>query len=317
MSARRSAAASRAQTTALGASRAAFRNSRFAIQNTAFQIGDFAVQVASGTSAMRAFAQQTPQLLGGFGVAGAVAGAVVAVAAALVPVLFDFGDAAEDAADGADALTDATKDLTDATGRLERLQAAAEDVDALAKKYGDLAGQMYRVIRAQEDLARRDAGRALAAAVGTVSEEIGAAAAIARRETAGFEAELAAAVNRIRETLRIGPADFISVGTPADNDRIRDLRERVLAAVTEILDADEIAAIAKKAGVSVEEAIAGIADEVEELPGAAAAAAADAERAIRAHRRGVRRDARSRGTRDRSARRLWPGGRFQRQGRRA
>jgi len=51
-----------------------------AIQNVSFQVQDFAVQVASGTSAARAFAQQAPQLLSGFGVLGAVLGAVVAVA---------------------------------------------------------------------------------------------------------------------------------------------------------------------------------------------------------------------------------------------
>ncbi len=54
-----------------------------AVQNTAFQVGDFATQVAAGTDASRALAQQLPQLLGGFGVAGAVLGAVAAIAAPL------------------------------------------------------------------------------------------------------------------------------------------------------------------------------------------------------------------------------------------
>jgi len=53
------------------------------VQNASFQLGDFAVQVGSGQSATRALAQQLPQLLGGFGVLGAVAGAAVAV---LVPL---------------------------------------------------------------------------------------------------------------------------------------------------------------------------------------------------------------------------------------
>lgn len=53
------------------------------IQNAAFQMGDFAVQVGAGTSASIALGQQLPQLLGGFGVLGAVLGAVVAIAVPL------------------------------------------------------------------------------------------------------------------------------------------------------------------------------------------------------------------------------------------
>ena len=49
------------------------------VQNAAFQVGDFAVQVGAGTDATRALAMQLPQLLGGFGVLGAVAGAAVAI----------------------------------------------------------------------------------------------------------------------------------------------------------------------------------------------------------------------------------------------
>lgn len=57
------------------------------VQNAAFQVGDFAVQVGMGTAASRALALQLPQLLGGFGVLGAVIGAAVAVAFPLREVL--------------------------------------------------------------------------------------------------------------------------------------------------------------------------------------------------------------------------------------
>lgn len=53
------------------------------IQNAAFQMGDFATQVGAGTSASVALGQQLPQLLGGFGVLGAVLGAVAAIAVPL------------------------------------------------------------------------------------------------------------------------------------------------------------------------------------------------------------------------------------------
>lgn len=56
-------------------------NRRFTmgVQNAAFQVGDFAVQVGGGVDASRALAQQLPQLLGGFGVLGAVLGAAAAI----------------------------------------------------------------------------------------------------------------------------------------------------------------------------------------------------------------------------------------------
>lgn len=65
----------------------------FALQNASYQVGDFAVQVAGGTSASRAFAQQLPQLLGPLGVLGAVAGAVAAIA---IPLASNFLFAAEE-----------------------------------------------------------------------------------------------------------------------------------------------------------------------------------------------------------------------------
>ena len=140
---------------------------------------------------------------------------MVAVAAALVPVLFDFGDAADDAADGADALTDATKDLTDATGRLERLRGAAEDVDALAKKYGDLAGQMYAVIRAQEEVANREAQDALGGLIAALGQDIGAEAEIALRTLAKLEAGYVAMVEKLRGDLRVDFAKLQITGVAA------------------------------------------------------------------------------------------------------
>jgi hypothetical protein len=58
----------------------------FNARNVAYQIQDLAVQIAGGTSAFVAFGQQLPQLLGGFGVAGAVIGAVAAVAIPLLKI---------------------------------------------------------------------------------------------------------------------------------------------------------------------------------------------------------------------------------------
>lgn len=78
--------------------RAVNDNNRFgrSIQNASFQLGDFATQVGAGTSASIALGQQLPQLLGGFGILGAVLGAVVAVAVPLVRVMGDMADSGRD-----------------------------------------------------------------------------------------------------------------------------------------------------------------------------------------------------------------------------
>lgn len=66
------------------------------VQNASFQMADFAAQVGAGTSASVALGQQLPQLLGGFGILGAVLGAVVAVA---VPLTMAFRNMSEQGSD--------------------------------------------------------------------------------------------------------------------------------------------------------------------------------------------------------------------------
>lgn len=88
------------------------------LQNAAFQAGDFFVQLASGTSAARAAAQQLPQLLGGFGVVGAVAGAAAAGLGALVPLLWDSGEAADASTKAVKTHADAVREAEDFIKRL-------------------------------------------------------------------------------------------------------------------------------------------------------------------------------------------------------
>ena len=61
------------------------RELRFHVQNTAYQIGDLATQIGAGTAASVALGQQLPQLIGGFGMMGAVIGALVAVGVPIMP----------------------------------------------------------------------------------------------------------------------------------------------------------------------------------------------------------------------------------------
>lgn len=68
---------------------------RMGLMNVGYQVQDFAVQVASGTSASRAFAQQAPQLLSGFGLIGVAAGTAVALGAPFLEQLLGFTEAAD------------------------------------------------------------------------------------------------------------------------------------------------------------------------------------------------------------------------------
>lgn len=81
-------------------------------QNIGFQVQDFAVQVAGGTSALRAFGQQAPQLLGAFGPAGAIAGAVVSVGALIAQIVM--------ATKETKAATEETERLGEAFARLTK-----------------------------------------------------------------------------------------------------------------------------------------------------------------------------------------------------
>jgi hypothetical protein len=97
-----------------------------AIQNSSYQIADFAVQVGGGVSAMKAFSQQAPQLLSGFGYIGAAAGAVVAILAAGANSLFNFGETAESATKDLDKFKSALSSLGPSQGPLSELTKALE-----------------------------------------------------------------------------------------------------------------------------------------------------------------------------------------------
>lgn len=77
---------------------AAGLNMRSTISNVGYQVQDFAVQVGMGTSAVRAFGQQGPQLLSAFGPWGIAAGTVIALGAPLAGALMASGEAAEESA---------------------------------------------------------------------------------------------------------------------------------------------------------------------------------------------------------------------------
>ena len=79
------------------------------LQNTSYQLQDLIVQVNGGVDATKALGQQLPQLLVGFGAAGAAIGVV----AALLPNIVA---AFSDSADGAKKFSDALSDFDKAVG---------------------------------------------------------------------------------------------------------------------------------------------------------------------------------------------------------
>lgn len=134
------------------------------VQNASYQIGDFAVQVASGQSASRAFAQQMPQLLGGFGMIGAVAGAAVAVMAALAPLFFK----------SAEGSAELVKEMGGLEGSIGGVESATSALEAMQREYNNTIAQT---------------GGASSAAAATVAANSKAEFA-ARKEVLAIEMEL-------------------------------------------------------------------------------------------------------------------------------
>ncbi|MFK4047231.1 hypothetical protein ACI2KH_19940 [Roseomonas mucosa] len=86
---------------------------RYTVGQAGYQIQDFAVQVQGGTSALVALGQQGSQMLGIFGPAGAIAGAVLTIGT-LAAQLFLARDAGEEAKKAQEALANAVKAAGDA-----------------------------------------------------------------------------------------------------------------------------------------------------------------------------------------------------------
>lgn len=114
--------------------------------NVSFQVQDFAVQVASGQSALTAFAQQFPQLTGalGFGgkagLYGALIGTAAAVGVALYQALNDTGAAATAFKDQMEALEGQVSSFRDAA------ELAALPLDKLYEKFGSASPVLQQAL---------------------------------------------------------------------------------------------------------------------------------------------------------------------------
>lgn len=124
------------------------RAGRQAIANTSYQLQDFIVQVTGGQSAMLAFAQQAPQLLGSFGAIGAVIGVVAALTPAVIAGFRALLGTTEDLADAGKTLSKSFEDWASTTGT------ATSSVDELEKKFGSFAKEVRETAKALQELQR-------------------------------------------------------------------------------------------------------------------------------------------------------------------
>ncbi|MBR9764147.1 MAG: phage tail tape measure protein [Rhodobacteraceae bacterium] len=147
---------------------------RGGIQNMSFQVADFAVQVSNGTAASVALGQQLPQLLGGFGVMGAVMGAVVAVGAPLISMLARSGDEAESLEDRLDTLRDAVRAYRDAVADA-RLPTAD-----LAERYGKASEKAREFLEALREISSVQAREEIDATFGQLGRTYGGFDSVAR-----------------------------------------------------------------------------------------------------------------------------------------
>ena len=241
-------AAERRNSAARATGRRGNARSTVQIQNAAFQIQDFAVQVAAGTSAVRAFGQQAPQLLGGFGAVGAVIGAVLAVALPLGAAFLNLGTDAEEAGE-------ATQKLAESVDRLQELERVERDVDALAEAYGTAARQARDLIRAQQELAEQDAAAVLTDLIDRFESLIGAPGALEQRARLGAEQTLAGLVAASRTALDSDLADLISP--------VVATQEAALAELRAVLNPDDLARVAEAYDATIKETLLEIARELQ------------------------------------------------------
>ncbi len=137
------------------------------VGNVAFQVQDFIVQVSSGTSAMRAFAQQAPQMFVGFGPAGAIVGTIAAAVGALGGAIFSAGDDAEGAGQKIAGMVDALKGLEGQAARTaDQMVRAFAEANASIR---DLTGSSLEIqavnLGRARDAARTQLGEAISGVI--------------------------------------------------------------------------------------------------------------------------------------------------------
>lgn len=136
------------------------------LQNVGFQIQDFAVQVAGGTDATRALAQQLPQLLSGFGLLGVAAGTLVAAGVPIATMLFDIGSAGKGTEENLKSLDQAIQALRQTSDTF-----TAGGLEDMRAKYGEINAELLLMIERQRQMKINDAIEAARTATAGLRED--------------------------------------------------------------------------------------------------------------------------------------------------
>ncbi len=144
------------------------RQTRSQIQNASYQLQDMAVQFQMGTKASTVFAQQLPQLAGGFGPVGAAIGALAGIG---IPALaFAFGDVFK----SAESMEDALKNLKTA---VDEYAAAGElatlTTDELKERFGAASEGLASTLDLLEQINRNQAQRSIDGIGASLAEMLG------------------------------------------------------------------------------------------------------------------------------------------------
>jgi hypothetical protein len=207
---------------------------RAQIQNASFQLQDIAVQLQSGTRASTVFAQQLPQLLGGFGALGAVAGVLAGVG---IPALAFAFSALSDETEGVNEALDGISDrVSTVDGALKVIEMSASE---LTETFGGLAS------------AAREASLAI------IENEV----ELARRELAGLSVELGNAADQYailgKENSARNRQIRKELGLTKDEHReLTDAIETMQAAqgiTSQVEAAQDLRLIMEQLGISTEE----------------------------------------------------------------
>jgi hypothetical protein len=226
------------------------RGFQMGLQNVGFQVQDVAVQIAGGTSAFTALAQQLPQLLSGFGLLGVGIGTVVGVGGALWKVFGGAGDAAKTTVDALKSLSEA---LTDAKSASDLLALSQGE---LAGKFGDVAtGAAIVTARTRDEIegmlgSIRDTGTSMLAPLQEVIDQLDAVRQT-RDEALGLTAFQSAevAVQALADAMKL----------PAE--QATELRERIEAFRAAVTAQDMAAAL-----LGIYQQLSAAKDEMGQLP---------------------------------------------------
>ena len=138
----------------------------YKVQQAGLQMGDFATQVAGGTSAAVAFAQQGTQLLGMFGTYGALAGAALAITLPLGAAFLSAGDDAKSLADALDEADEAIASFRDA------MQAAFAPTEDLFRQFGSASPALREALLDLANIEKLKVFDAMRTEIGALAQSI-------------------------------------------------------------------------------------------------------------------------------------------------